>query len=257
MKKKDKPISKKWILISVAIAVAVYSLIGFLIWPAKAYLSSDAVYTDTLLPDMLNYASDILEIGVVSFFYATMIVLLYKYNKGMTVLSVAFVVITAYKYLVNTAMTWYNTGSIPLMWYWDLADVIFYTLLEVIQLFVIYLFVKRFIDEFGLLRETKLKFATEYGGEVPPIQEPYPFKRLFDLKNCLLNSALVCAGITFVAKVSGVIMGDVWYIILNGWPTLAETWLLMLLNYASMILSGILVYFFVIGAEALMLREKK
>lgn len=257
MKKDVKPISKKWILISVGAALVIYSVIGFIIWPAMAYLSSDAVYTDTLLPDILNYLADMLEIGAVSIFYAAMITLLYKYNRGMVTLTAAFCAVTVYKYFINIAMTWYNSGSVPLLWYWDLVDVLFYTLLELIQLLVIYFFVKRFIDEFIALRETKQKFAREENSDATIIQEPYPFNKLFSFKNCLLTSALVCAIITFVAKVSGVVVGDLWFIYLTGWPSSIETWLLMLLNYTSMILSGVLVYFFVIGAEALMLREKK
>ena len=257
MKKNVKPILKKWVLISVVTALAIYSIIGFIIWPGMAYLSSDAVYTDTLLPDMLNYLADVLEIGAVSIFYAAMISLLYKYNRGMFTLTAAFSAVTVYKYFINTAMTWYNSGSIPLLWYWDLVDVLFYTLLELIQLFVVYFFVKRLVDEYVTLREAKLKFAMKENSDEAHIQEPYPFNKLFSLKNCLLTSALVCAIITFVAKVSGVIVGDLWFIYLEGWPESIETWLLMLLNYTSMILSGVLVYFFVVGAEALMLKEKK
>ena len=255
--KKAKPISKKWILISIAIAIVIYSLIGFLIYPMKAYLSSDVVYKETVIPTVLDYFSDILEVGVVSLFYAMMIAFLYKYNGGMPTVFGTFALVTVYKCLINMAMTWINGGRISLTWYWDLVDVIYFTLLEMVQMFIVYLFAKRFIDEFALVREAKLKFARENAGVDNSLEEPYPFKKLFSIKNCLLKSALVCAIITFVAKASGTIIEDVWDIMIGGLPQQPQTWLLMAINYVSMILWGVLVYFFTLGATAVMLNEKK
>lgn len=255
--KKSKPIAKKWIWISIAISVVVYSLIGFLIYPVKAYLSSDAVYAETVIPSLIDYFSDILEVGVVSLFYAMMIAFLYRYNGGMLAVFVSFTAVTLYKCLVNTVMTWINIGEVSLTWYWDMADVVFFTLLELVQMLIVYWFAKRFIDEFALVRETKLKFARENVEAEINLQVPYPYKKLFSMKNCLLKSALVCAIITFVAKASGTIIEDVWDIIIGGLPQQPQTWLLMGINYVSMILWGVLVYFVTIGAIAIILNKKK
>ena len=254
--KKAKPIAKKWILIAAVIAVAIYSLIGFLISPAKADLSSNAVYSETVIPTLLDYFSDVLEIVVISSFYAIIIAFLYRYNRGVLAVFGFFVIVTAYKYFVNTVMTWISVGSVSLTWYWDVVNVIFFTLLELVQMLIIYWFAKRFIDEFALLREAKMKFVKEGDVGAVSLQEPYPYKKLFSLKNCILKSALVCAIITFVAKASGLIIGDLWYIVINGLPEQPLTWLLMMVNYVSMIVSGLLVYFVTIGNTALILNDK-
>lgn len=254
---KAKPIAKKWIFISAAVAIAVYGLIGFLISPVKAYLSSDAVYSETVIPTMLDYLSDILEIGVVSLFYAVIIAFLYRHNGGMFAVFGTFAFVTLYKCFINTAMTWINIGGVSSEWFWDLADVIYYTMFEIAQMTVIYLLAKRFIGEFYLLREAKLKFAKDDDGTGVSLQEPYPYQRLFSIKNCLLKSVLACAVVTFVFMVSISILSDSLTILIGGLPQQPQTWLLMAINYVSMILWGVLVYFFTLGATAVILNKKK
>ena len=257
MRKKDKPISKKWILISFATAVVIYSLCGFLILPARDYLSSvDVVYAETVIPDILNYTSDLLEIGVIALFYASMICLLYKFGTGINLLIALFTAATVYKYAVNVLVTWLNQHSIPLLWYWDIVDVVFFTLLELLQLAVIYFIIKRIIGEYILRREAKTKFEGRGENGAVGIEEPYPYKGIFNLKNCILASVFVCAVATFAAKLLGPLVNDLISIISFGLPKDTETWLLMATQYISMALPGILMYFLIVGFTIPMLKQK-
>ena len=123
-------------------------------------------------------------------------------------------------------------------------NVFFYTALELLQLFIVFLFVRNVITLYTEKRDMRLRAARTagYEGEATT-QDVYPFDRLYDRSNCLLRSAFICALITVIAKVIGSVVSDVWLIVLYGLPEDPITWLLMLISYVFIVISGVAVYF--------------
>ena len=154
-----------------------------------------------------------------------------------------FALVTLYKYSANTAVTWADGGQIPSSWGWDVVDIVFWTLLEIIQLLVVYFSCKRVIERFTdkqLFRRKMLAKSGEEGSE--SVSEAYPIDSVFDLKNCLLLSAFIAAAGTLAAKLSGALISDVLLIAISGAPKESVTWLLMILNYVTKVIMSVISY---------------
>lgn len=247
MVKADKYILKKWILWSGIVFAVVYSLNCFLISPLTSALINDVVYADTAIPTVLGYLNELFELGAISFLYAVLLLTVYRYGTGKTVsVFVLFALATLFKYTGNTALTWIFDASIPTLWGWDIVNIFYYTLLELVQLLIIFLFVKGVITKYTDKRLV-MKRAIEKTGksESDKTKEAYPFTKLFDMKNCLLKSAFICALVTVVAKLWGAVISDVWLMIVYGAPNESVTWLLMIVNYLTKIIFGAVSYLFI------------
>ena len=258
MVKADNTANKKWLWSSGMIFGVIYSLNCFVISPLITHLTADVVYADTAIPTLLGYLYEILELVAIAFSYSVLIMTLYRYGRKKCVgVFVLFTIATLYKYFANTLCTWLSDGGLPSLWGWDVVNVVFYTALELLQLFVIYLIVGRIITKFTdrrlaierAIKKTLSTSETEEGSAASlteKMRDPYPFEKVFDKDNCLLRSAFICGVVTLVAKlVVGALISDIWLILLSGIPQEGETWLLMIVNYTVKIILGAVTYFII------------
>ncbi len=257
IKKQIDMLSRRWMQASLIILAAVYSFNSILLSYLKIELSSDVLYSDTVLPTILDYIREFAELVAIAVCYAVMICVLYRCGKQrIKPIFALFISATAYKYLANTVVTWLASGSIPSSWALNLVNVIYYTLLEFLQLFIIYIIICPIIERFRsekALAEKRLELLDE--GEGMAMPKVYPFERIYDKKNCLCRSAFFCSLVIFIAKLLGDIISDSWMIIVGGLPTEWVTWVLMAVNYISKFIFALIAYFVIYIAISSMLKS--
>ncbi len=259
MKKSGIDAGKKLSLIGGLALFVLYSLDCFVILPVRNMLASDIIYASNLvITNLLSLVSELVEVVAISVFYAALLWVVYRCgSKRGAVMLLIFAAATVYKYAANTAVSWAYDGSVPSSWVWDVVDVVFYTALEMLQMTVVFIFIKSVIMGYTERRDIRLRAAMKAGCESGEVSdEVYPFNCLYKKSNCLLRSAFICAVITVIAKGIGTIISDVWLIALYGLPKDASTWLLMAVNYISKVLFGFVVYFVTVWAMNL-LNDKK
>ena len=210
---------------------ALYGLYCFVLSPIYFSLNSNVMFYDTVLPVIVQYAGIAVELVAVSVLYGALIWKMLKMgNGGIRPFVSVFAVATALKYFANVVVTWITYGIIPRAWIWDVANVVFYTALEMIQLWIVIAVLRVLIGKEGSC--------------------DLPFSSLWDKGNKLMRGALACGIITVAVKAFGRFCDDMWAIITGGLPSRPITYLLMLLSYASTALLGVICYavvLFVIG----------
>ena len=236
----------KLLFVGGAALFVLYSLNCFIILPVRNTLANDVIFASNLLiSNTLSLLSQLVEVMAISLFYAALLLLIYHYGEKRSANAfVVFTAVTVYKYLANTAVSWIYEGSIPSTWAWDVVNVLFYTALELLQLFVIFLIVKGIICRYTEIRDIRARAAEKavLGADVR-IEEAYPFKNVYDKSNCLQRSALICAIVTVIAKGVGSLVSDVWLMLLYGLPEDPVTWIMMIISYVIKVILGAVVYF--------------
>ena len=252
MKKNGIDVGKKKLNLVGGLALFVlYSLNCFAVLPLRNMLASDILFASNLMViNLLSLAGELLEVAAISVFYAVLLLVIYRYgSKGSGASIAIFAFATVYKYCANTAVSWIYDGSVPSSWAWDIMDMLFYTSLEMLQLLIIFAFVKGVITRYTEKRDIALRVAEKSGDDfVSAPEKAYPFTSLYSKSNCLLRSAFICAVITVISKEVGTIVSDIWLIVLYGLPEDSFTWLFMAVSYISKVLLGFVVYFVTVGA---------
>lgn len=254
MKKADKAVLKKWIRLSAIIFAVAYSLNCFVISKLTVIISNNVVFSDTVVPRLLEYFGEMVELGAISFCYAVLLLAIYKWEtQGVRKVFLTFIVATFLKYFANVILGWVEEGSVPLLWLMDIVFVLIYTLLELVQFFIVYKLCSKIIIKFTEERNFLQRIADKGGSasvEVP--RHAYLFDRVFDKKNCLFRSAYICAIVTLIAKLGGTVLSDIIIIIDGGMSEQLIAWALLLLTYVSKIIFGFICYLFVYYSMSLL-----
>ena len=205
---------------------------------------------------VIDIISVIIETVAVAVLYATLVVAVYKYGKSAAwrVLGV-FLAATAYKNAAIVIVEWINNGSIPKDWLEGLADIIYFTSLELVVIWIIYQLTSRVILRYTTRRDMMLK-VSEKTGEKVDISEPYPFSKLYAKDNCLLRSAFICALVSLIAELAITVANDLLLIFSSGAPERAETWVAMGINYLSKVILGVITYFVIFAFTVIVFEEK-
>lgn len=230
-KNQKKAASDKRLISLCAIAFALlYALCVFVIEPLYLGAKADVAYTEATA-DVLNYAYLIFEAVAIYICYAVVIFVMHRSGERATSRVVlVFVLASFLKYLGKTAVSWYFGGAIPLAWYWDIIDALWWTALELVQLTIVRAFIKK-----ALARTAKKD------GELK-------FTRLYDRENRLVRAAMSAAVTTTVIRLALRIFDDATAILMYGLPKSAATWILMLISYIATLIVGILCYFAIVLA---------
>ncbi len=255
----DKSVFKRRIIFCLITLFAAYSLNGFLLSPITFAVSGDIIYADTVIPTLLGIIGELIELVAIAICYAVMISLLYDAGKlHIKPLFWLFLGSTLYKYTANTVISWIMGGSIPSLWIWDVVNILYYTVLELLQLYIVYMasvsVITRYTDKRAIIDKVQKKTGEN---SISCCPEPFPFNKLYDKENCLLRSAYFCALVTFIAKLSGTLLNDVWSMIVYGLPSVPVTWLLMILNYLSKVIFGAIAYFIIIAMLSRLLNKER
>lgn len=258
MEMTEKSVFKRRMLICIISLFAIFSINSLIISPLTGVISNDIVYSDTLIPTLLSFLSELLELCAIAVCYSVMITVIYDFGrKHVRPIFLIFCSATAYKYAANMLVFWGISGSIPNLWAWDVVNVFYFTALELLQLFIVYIIINTVIGGY-VDRRTALERAMQKVGECQEgaMPEVYPFEKIYDRENCILRSIFFCALVTFIAKFCGTLFSDVWLIITCGLPSEPRTWLIMILNYVSKIVSGTIVYFMMYVSVLKLLQKK-
>lgn len=231
----DLQIRKKLCLVSAVSFAVLYTLYCFAVSPLYIGAVGNVAYSETLVPDLLYYLGRLLELVAISISYASVIYGIYALGRARSkVCSFIFLLATLYKYTANMVVSWLYAGGVSEEWIWDLINVLFYTLLEAIQLGVILLLVHPVI--------TKFKQRNQVLAKAGQPMSVYPFQKLYDKSNCLMKSAMIAAVVVFVSKIFGQLVNDIYYILVSGLPKEANTSILMAVSYISNLLFGLICY---------------
>jgi len=234
---------KLYILIAVA-ALALYSILCFAVNPVSDSMRADIAYDESILPVLLDYVGTVVDLAAIVFSYAVLIYGVYKFGLGYLKFGVVvFGLCVMYKYSSLAIVAWVNNGSIPIDWHTYVMDIVFYTILETLQLLIVLWISNRHIKTF---REKNI-YMRSVGGEEMSV---YPFHKFYDKTNVLMRSAMISAVVVFVSKIAGVFVNDIVLIIMDGLPSSLNTLIAMGLFYLQNILfaliCGVLCYIAVV-----------
>ncbi len=233
----DVTLRKKLYLIMAIIMGAAYTVYCFAISPALIFVGSDIAFEGTVLPTLLEYLGKLVEILAVSAAYALILcgafeLLSENFKGGLLVFSL----VTLYKYAGNVAMSWIMNGSIPVLWIWDVVNVIFFTALEAIQLLIVWAIVRHFAAKTRVGADAKGKTALTEGCDW------YPFGKFYDGGNPCLKATFYCSLTVVCSKLFGRIVNDIYSLLLGGLPEKAVTWAVMSAYYLFELLFGVICY---------------
>ena len=202
-----------------AIAYSLYSLV---ILPLYFRLDSNVDFAGGFLPDALGYIGLAIENIAIFVFYGILISGIYHFGYyGFRGIVGVFTAATVYKYTANVLMSWVRGGAIPTTWIWDLVNIVYYTALELIMLWIVIAIVRRLI--------------ASSRDEIPT------FERFYDKTNPLMRAALVCSIVTVSVKMFGNVVNDAIFVIEYGFARYLESGISVLLNYLSVVLLVIVV----------------
>lgn len=232
----DLKLRNRLCLLSAVGFAVLYALYCFVLSPLYAAAKSNAAFDGTLLPDVLYYLGRIAELLAISVSYGAMIYGIYRLSLSrVKLVPIIFLIATLMKYSSNMAVSWILSGGVSEEWLWDIINVLFYTALEVTQLCVVILFVNSVIKK----QKRRDNALAGTGNE----SEIYPFRKIYDKKNCLMRSAMISAVIVLVSKIFGQVVSDLYYIIVSGLPTRVNTVIMMLVSYTSNLVFCAVCYF--------------
>ncbi len=216
---------KRLISICAIVFAALYALCVFAVEPL--YLGAQAdVAVSAATVEILNYAYLIFEAVAIYICYAALIFAVHKFGSEATYkLTLVFIVASLGKYLLKTAVSWYLGGAIPIAWYWDLIDALWWTALEFLQLLIVRAFIKKAFEK-----------SAKQSGELS-------FTKLYDRENRLMRAAMSAAVSVCVIRLVLRIFDDAVTIFMYGLPKSPSTWALMLTSYLANLIVGVLCYF--------------
>lgn len=218
----NKAARKLYGLVALFFAVA-YSIYCFAVLPLYFSLDANVDFANGFLPDAVGYLGLAIENVAIFTFYGILICGIYRFGYyGFRGIVGVFAAATAYKYTANMLMSWVRGGAIPTTWIWDIVDVVYYTALELVMLWIIIAIVRR------LIANSRQQIPT--------------FAKLYDKTNPLMRSALVCSIVTVCVKVLGNLVNDVIFIAEYGFDQYFASCISVIFNYISVLLLGLVCY---------------
>lgn len=184
-----KALRKKLYLFSTVALVAIYTLNGLVVSPIYIGVINNIMYDGSALVDVLFYLRRLLELVAVAVAYAVLVYGIYRFTlSGFKGGVGIFIGATLYKYSLNAIVDWINNGGIPTTWLIDILYVLYYSILELLQLALVLAIVCALIS-----RHWKAVEFCKKVGKTDLVPEIFPFKKLYDKENCLLRSTLACS----------------------------------------------------------------
>lgn len=227
--------------------VTVSALYAFIMLPIYASVSSNVVYMDTVIPDLVNFFAKVIEIIGICIGYAMAVYSTYRMGRCSAgrVYSVycgaAFI-----KCFIAQIVMWVNDGGIPALNNGFFGELLWLVLLpfalEVIQFTVFYLIAAGII---GKSRQRKSKIAADEldGICISEDEGVYPIGKILDFKNPVLRCARAGGLTILISKVLLTTVDEI-YITIETRPikTLDEA-LTCILRYLSDCVCGVMAYF--------------
>lgn len=254
MNKKELILRRKLNIFFAVSMTLLYCLYCFALVPLGNMYANDVQYMDTVLPTVIEYIYDLIEIVAIALAYSVSIYSIYRYGVGkIGIPAIIFLLVTLFKYLSNVLMTWFDNGFAIKVWS-DIRSILVPMFFELLQYFVVlliaYKILSKHIDFVDKKRKADKKLGVQASGE-----GIYPFKSFVDLKNPMLRASFWAGVIVAATKVAQRIFYDILYTIMYGIPQLSEI-PGMIIYYSSDILCGVACYFAVIWLLMLFWEKK-
>lgn len=253
--KKVKACIKLNIFFAVGMAL-LYCLYCFALVPLGNMYANNIQYMETVLPTVVEYIYDLVEIIAIALAYAVSIYSIYNYSTDTVRIGIPAIIfsnVTLFKYLSNLLMTWFDNGFEIKVWS-DIRSILVPLFFELLQYFVVLLIAHKILSKHFERIEEKRKAAKKLGREESG-DGVYPFKFFLNLGNPMLRTAFWAGVIVAITKVAQRILYDVIYTIMWGVPQLSEI-LGMIIYYSSDVLCGVACYFVVIWLLMLFFEKK-
>jgi hypothetical protein len=232
---KNKTQSRLIRLLIISSAV-LYSLYCFILAPIYTYICSDIVFSVTIVPEILSFILDIVDIIAYAVCFSIIIYSVYRFDLKPSVRIIVTVCAALFlKYTANFIMTIVVDGALNLN---DITSIVIYFVLDVIWLTAITLISNRIIAKHKKKRDVTNKAAVSISAKLDDSYNVFPFKKLFDLSNPLQTSALVMGAIMGGVHMLTRIIYDLFY----GLPTSLSDAMWMVTYYLSDVVSGFIMY---------------
>ncbi len=231
--KNELAVQRRVCCVMAIVLFVAYTLICAVVYPVSTLTSNDIMYSETVIPMLLEYAYTVVELFAISAAYGLLIFGVFAFSvKEFGWGVIIFIGATVYKYALNTFADWAVNGSVPAEWLWDVADLLYYSALEAVQLIIVLVVVGHIAK---LRRNGKKGYLSLRDGE-------YPFANVVYLKNPYLGAAFACAVTDRALRALVRLINDVYTVIVSGFPEKGTTWLIMGLTYVLEIAAGVLCY---------------
>lgn len=227
---------------------ALYSLYCFVLLPLSTKFNSNIVYADTLLPAIMEFIYTIVELLAVSFGYASIVYIVYRFGlaKCRKVFDIILIA-SLYKYVANTVVSWFDGGFYSDELLTDILNMIIYTALDVLQALIVGFAAYKIIGKFDSGYTVAKKSAEKLDGKYPERDtKVYPFSGLFNFKNPLIKSALAGGILIATVKILMRLWYDIIYTFYHGLPSSFSEVLYIIFNYVFDCVSGALCYFVIV-----------
>lgn len=168
----------------------IYAIYCFVLVPLTISLSVNVMYSDTLLPTVLEIIYDAAELLAMCIGYAASIYAIYAFGVREAIPSmIIFCALTLFKYISNIVMDMANGNlDFEVLFSEELWALILPVVLELIQYFVVVIIAKKVISAHKKIISNRNKSLVALGREVPQGDGIYPFSNgIFDKKNPMVR----------------------------------------------------------------------
>ena len=213
-----------------------FSLITFLLTPIYTFVASDIVTGVTILPDAIKILLNLLEITAFAVCYS-LIIFSTVSSSNKKALSLCLIYISACfmrraaSLLVTLLVDGYIVPS-------DVFSVIIYFVLEVVQVFIVFIMARAVVKK-HILASAGKSSAIKNGGAIGIIgNSSFSFTGVYSRSNPFQNSALKAGGLIAITKIFTRIVYDIDY----GAPQSLSDGLTMAIYYISDIFICVIFY---------------
>ena len=230
-----KATRKRLRLCVILTTLVLFGLSCFLLSPLYVSLSSNIVYSDSLITDLINLVNNIFYIAVYAVCFSAFIYSVYKCTARRTVsLVIVYCVAVLLRYIANVVVQTFTDGVFPM--FEDLYPTLLAYLFDLITAFAVLLIAHLCIKEIHISKTSKACL---------------PFDKLYTSTNPLQKASLLTGVLLASIKVLTRVIYDIGY----GAPTSILDLLRMIVYYLSDVLICAVIYF--VSLLLIMYFEKK
>lgn len=234
----EKKVMKKACIFMLAFCFAPIIFNIVCVAPIYSVLYSDIQFRGGVLPEIVRYFMDFLDIIAFSSAYALIIFSFTLLKKKITVfITVSYISILLLKIPVKLLMEQLLNHSITSanqLWL-NLTVLFFYFLIEVLQFFIVFIIAatvsKKYLRAIDILSNTKKKITYK-------IEHILPVKKCINRYNPLLRAALYSGIVVTIFRVLTQLISDIEL----GAPESFKVTIIILILYVTSILYGIITY---------------
>jgi len=234
--------SNRLTILVALITFITFSLYTLVLLPLYLTLNSNIIYQSGLIVSILLYAMKTLELIGMLASYGIIIYSLYVTDLKSTIkISAVFLGVTLYKYITNLLVSWFMSGGIPANFISDMSFTSFLIslALETLKLaFIVFISFKIKSSAKKRMYYTHTTEADDIDAEDDIHSFSFPLRKIFNKKNPVQVSILICAILFMVEKIIQYLRFYIYYQ-LGSVPV-------YLVMFVSELVLAVIMYFFIL-----------